>query len=136
MIIRPEIGVKLLYGSYGSLLYRLGLAMKVESGAMNRVWPSAGELTTNSAAIWLLAPGLFSPTPWAPQALPKRSANARPMISVTPPAGAGDTMVMVLLGKVSAQAGAVATSAPNASNAAMSFFMSAFLHGGASHVSA
>ena len=79
--------------------------MKVLSGAMNRVWPSGGELTMYSAAIWLLAPGLFSTTACAPQALLKRCASARAMMSVTPPAGAGETMVMVRLGKVCADAG-------------------------------
>ena len=79
--------------------------MKVPSGAMNSVWPSGGELTMYSAAIWLLAPGLFSTTACWPQALLKRCASARPMMSVTPPAGAGETMVMVRLGKVCADAG-------------------------------
>ena len=72
---------------------------------MNSVWPSGGELTMYSAAIWLLAPGLFSTTACWPQALLKRCASARAMMSVTPPAGAGETMVMVLLGKVCADAG-------------------------------
>ena len=65
---------------------------------MNSVWPSGGELTMYSAASWLLAPGLFSTTACWPQALLKRCASPRPMMSVTPPAGAGETMVMVLLG--------------------------------------
>ena len=51
-----------------------------------------------SAASWLLAPGLFSTTACWPQDLEKRCANPRPMMSVTPPAGAGEMMVMVLLG--------------------------------------
>src|SRR6478752_6476531 len=97
--------------------------MNVLSGAMNKVWPSGGELTMYSAAIWLLAPGLFSTTACAPQALLKRCASARAMISVTPPAGAGETMVMVLLGKVCADAGATAPSRPSASPATHDFFM-------------
>src|SRR4029079_17501465 len=108
--------------------------MNVESGAMNKVWPSGGELTMYSAAIWLFAPGLFSTTGCAPLALLKRCASARAMMSVTPPAGAGETMVMVLLGKFCADA--VPPDSPAASNAAMSFFMLGFLLARASHVSA
>ena len=88
------------------------MATKVPSGAMNSVWPSGGELTMYSAASWLLAPGLFSTTACWPQALVKRCASPRPMMSVTPPAGAGETMVMVLLGKLCADAGAAAPSSP------------------------
>ena len=98
------------------------MATKVPSGAMNSVWPSGGELTMYSAASWLLAPGLFSTTACWPQALLKRCASPRPMMSVTPPAGAGETMVMVLLGKVCADAGAAAPSNPSASHAAIGFF--------------
>src|SRR4029078_3618384 len=99
--------------------------MNVLSGAMNKVWPSGGELTMYSAAIWLLAPGLFSTTACAPQALLKRCASARAMMSVTPPAGAGETMVMVLLGKLWARAGDATLSRPSASNATKDFFISA-----------
>src|SRR5260221_14635553 len=92
---------------------------------MNRVCPSGAELTMYSAASWLLAPGLFSTTACWPEALPKRCASARPMMSVTPPAGAGETMVMVLLGKACAHAGAAAPSIPSASHATFVFFISA-----------
>src|SRR6476660_9668132 len=92
---------------------------------MNSVWPSGGELTMYSAASWLFAPGLFSTTACWPQDLEKRCASARPMMSVTPPAGAGETMVMVLLGKLCADAGTTAPSVANTSHATFVFFMSA-----------
>src|SRR5689334_24785546 len=92
---------------------------------MNSVWPSGAELTMYSAASWLLAPGLFSTTACWPNALLKRCARARPMMSVTPPAGAGDTMVMVLVGKVCADAGTAAPSRPSTSHATFLFFMPA-----------
>ena len=50
------------------------------------------------------------------------------MMSVTPPAGAGYTMVMVLLGKVCADAGTAAPNIPSTSQATFIFFI-AFLPG-------
>src|SRR6185369_4273950 len=45
------------------------------------------------------------------------------MMSVTPPAGAGDTMVMVLLGKVCAAAGTATPSVPSTSHTTCPLFM-------------
>src|SRR3954452_22920062 len=92
---------------------------------MNSVWPSGAEMTMYLAASWLLGPGLFSTTACWPNALLKRCASARPMMSVTPPAGAGDTMVMVLLGKVCADAGMAAPSSPSTSHVTFVFFIAA-----------
>src|SRR5438477_4760401 len=86
--------------------------MKVTSGPISSVWPSDADRATYSAAIWLLAPALFSTIACWPQASVKRCASMRPSVSVTPPGGAGTTMLTVLLGNVCAAAGPVE---PNAS---------------------
>ena len=51
-----------------------------------------------AAAIWLLAPGLFSTITCWPQASVKRCASVRPSASVTPPGAAGTTIVTGLVG--------------------------------------
>jgi hypothetical protein len=61
---------------------------------MNSVCPSAADFATYSAAIWLLAPGLFSTITCWPQASLKRCARVRPSESVTPPGAAGTMMVI------------------------------------------
>src|SRR5262245_19338523 len=55
-------------------------------------------LVTYSAAIWLLAPGLFSTMTCWPQASVKRCASVRPSASVTPPGAAGTMIVTGLVG--------------------------------------
>src|SRR5580692_8690657 len=91
--------------------------MKVVSGPMNSVYPSPGWCITYSAATWLLAPGLFSTTVWAPQSALKCCARMRASISVTPPGDAGTMMVIGFDGKVCAWA--LETAARQADTAAM-----------------
>src|SRR5581483_11326119 len=94
---------------------------------MNRVWPSGFELTMNSAASWLLAPGLFSTTACWPQTLLKCWASPRAMMSVTPPAGAGEIRVIVRLGKAVSAAAEVAATRPSAMSAPSDFVMADLL---------
>ena len=53
---------------------------------MNRVWPSAGERDTNSAAMLLPAPGLFSTTNCWPKLALNFCARRRAGVSAEAPA--------------------------------------------------
>src|SRR5476651_2419826 len=76
----------------------------------SRVWPSGGDLATSALPITPPAPDLLSTTTDWPQAACRCWPSSRPATSVVPPAAAGTTMRMGLVGRhgVSARAPAAA----------------------------
>ena len=68
------------------------------SAATIMLWPSGAALPTIAAPMAWLAPPRFSTITCWPQAVIRRCAIRRAMVSLTPPGAAGTTMVMGLLG--------------------------------------